>query len=350
MRFSPSSLADFPAAGFDDILDVRSPQEFAEDHVPGAVNLPVLDDAERAEIGTIYMQQSRFLARRRGAALVARNAARHLMGYLADKGPGYRPLVYCWRGGQRSGSFATILAQIGWQVSVLDGGWRGYRRLVAATLYDTAVPAPLWVLDGNTGTAKTALLHRLAALGVQVIDLEGLAHHRGSLFGALPGGQPSQKAFESALAAQIAVLDPARPLIVEAESSKIGARNLPPALWRAMCAAPRLEIEAPLAARATFLARAYADLVADGAALARVLDRLRPYHAASDIADWQAMGQRGDFPALAAALMAAHYDPRYAKSRARSAAAPAEVFATPSLDDPALDALAARLAARLSAG
>lgn len=319
MAFAPASLADLARHGFDEVIDVRSPAEFAEDRLPGAVNLPVLDDAERARVGTIYVRESRFLARRVGAALVARNAAAHLEGFLAGKGPGYRPLVYCWRGGQRSGAFATVLAQIGWRAEVLEGGYRAYRRLVQAALYEAPFPAPVVLIDGYTGTAKTALLARLAELGEPVIDLEALANHRGSLLGAMPGGQPSQKAFESALAAALPGLDRRRPVLIEAESSKVGARSVPPSLWAAMRAAPRLEVVAPLRARAGYLAGAYADLAADGDRLAELIGRLRPFHAAERIAAWQGLLAAGAHAALAEDLMREHYDPRYARSRARSA-------------------------------
>ncbi len=325
MAVTLTSLSDLASLGFDEVIDVRSPAEFAEDHVPGAVNLPVLDDAERAQVGTIYVQESRFLARRIGAALVARNAARHLEGYLADKGPSYRPLVYCWRGGQRSGSFALILGQIGWRVEVVDGGYRSYRALVQRRLYEAPFPAPVVVLDGNTGTAKTALLARLAAHGMQVIDLEGLANHRGSLFGARPGGQPGQKAFESALAEAVEALDPARPVVVEAESSKVGDRIVPPALWRAMRVAPRVEVTAPLIARAAYLARAYADMTAAPEDFAAVIGALRPYHPGEVVDGWLALFAEGRHEALAAGLMESHYDPRYLKQRGRHPAPGATV-------------------------
>jgi tRNA 2-selenouridine synthase len=340
MPFELASLADLANARFDDIIDVRSPSEFAEDHIPGAVNLPVLDDAERARVGTIYTKDSRFRARRLGAALVARNAARHLDGYLADKGPRYRPLVHCWRGGQRSGAFAAILGQIGWRVETLDGGYRAYRRQVVAMLYDEPFPAPVVLLDGYTGTAKTELLCMLAARGAQVIDLEGLARHRGSLFGAMTGGQPTQKSFESALATQITALDPERPVLIEAESSSIGDVLVPPALWQAMRAAPRLEVTAPPGARAAYLARTYADLTTDRERLAAVIDRLRPYHAAGLVEQWHALAAEGAFEALAADLMARHYDPRYLRSAARRACPPACVAEVEALDPAGLERLA----------
>ncbi len=339
-------LSDLTAAPVDAVIDVRSPGEFAADHLPGAISLPVLSDDERARVGTIYKQVDPFVARKVGAALVARNAALHLEGRLAGMTGGWRPLVYCWRGGQRSGSFGSILAQVGWRVSVLAGGYKAWRRLVVAACYDQAVPAPVVVLDGDTGTAKTAVLGRLAAAGVQVIDLEGLAGHRGSLFGGL-GPQPSQAAFEARVALALARLDPARPVVVEAESAAIGAVRIPPRLWRAMVAAPRIVVRAPLAARAAYLARAYPDLVADPALLARRIDSLRPMHAREVIAGWQAQAAAGDLAGLAEGLMARHYDPRYASHRARMPAAAAEVEAA-ALDEAGIGALALRVAAEVA--
>lgn len=326
--------------GFDDIIDVRAPAEWAEDHVPGAISLPVLDDDERARVGTIYKQVAPFAARKIGAALVAKNAAKHLEGPLADKPGGWRPLVYCWRGGQRSGSFASILAQIGWRVEIIEGGYKSWRHLVVDALYDDAFPCPVVVLDGNTGSAKTDVLNRLPALGFQVIDLEGLANHRGSLFGHM-GDQPSQKAFEGRLAVALARLDPARPVVVEAESSKVGEVRLPPKLWRAMVAAPRVGIAATRAARAGYLVTAYADMVADPARLDAVLASLRAAHPADVIADWRGMAAAGRFVDLAEGLMERHYDPRYGKHRARMEVPFAEV-PVEGLDD--LDAVAVRVA------
>jgi tRNA 2-selenouridine synthase len=344
MALTLTSLAQLAHLPFDEIIDVRSPAEFAEDHLPGAVNLPVLSDAERAEVGTVYVRQSRFLARKIGAAHVARNAAAHLGGHLAERDGSYRPLVYCWRGGQRSASFASILGQVGWRVELLDGGYRAYRRLVAAALYDTAFPAPVVVLDGNTGSAKTELLHLLRGLGQQVIDLEGLANHRGSLFGARPGGQPGQKAFEGRLAREIAALDPARPVVVEAESSKVGECVIPPALWSAMRCAPRIALLVPAAERARYLARAYRDVTANAAELRRVIAALRPLHGAEVIDGWLAMAGDGSFEALAGDLMARHYDPRYAKSRARREGAAGAELALDDLTPAGLAAAAPRLA------
>ena len=316
MAITLTSLCDLNALGFDAIIDVRAPSEYGDDHLPGAINLPVLDDAERARVGTIYKQVSPFSARKIGAALVAANAARHLQGALADKPGSWRPLVYCWRGGQRSGSFATILGQIGWRVDTIAGGYKAWRGLVVQALYDQPFLPPMVVLDGNTGSAKTEVLALLAQRGVQVIDLEGLANHRGSLFGAM-GPQPSQRSFEGALALRIARLDPSRPVVVEAESSKVGECRLPPSIWKAMQHAPRIAIATSRAVRAAYLTHAYSDLTVDTDRLAQVIDRLRATHPAERIAAWQALAASGAFEQLAKELMQHHYDPRYEKHRAR---------------------------------
>jgi len=302
--------------GFATILDVRSPAEFAEDHIPGAINLPVLNNAERAEVGTIYVQQSRMLARRIGAAHVARNIAAHLEGPVLSEASGaFAPLVYCWRGGQRSGAMASVLSQVGWRPTLLAGGYKTYRRHVTAALYDAEPGFRFVLLDGHTGTAKTEILGRLAAHGVQTLDLEGLAAHRGSLFGALPGQpQPSQRMFESHLLSAIEALDWRRAIVVEAESSKIGERFLPTTVWKAMLAAPRITLEAPREARASYLAHAYADIAADPAALHATLDRLPRTLGRKRLESWRVLADAGELETLAASLIETHYDPAYTRS------------------------------------
>ncbi|MCF2871655.1 tRNA 2-selenouridine(34) synthase MnmH [Octadecabacter sp. G9-8] len=343
MKTTFTTLRDLLNHGFDAVIDVRSPAEFAEDHVPGAINLPALSNDERAEVGTIYVQVSPFKARKMGAALVARNVAAHLEGPLKDHLGSWRPLVYCWRGGQRSGSFASILTQIGWRADVIEGGYQSFRNLVHDVLYHDPVPHRLILLDGNTGTAKTDILHRLDALGVQVLDLEGLANHRGSLLGEMDGGQPAQKGFETALALALTRLDPARPVIVEAESSKVGDRIVPPMLWAAMKAAPRIEIDAPLDARAAYLADAYADVSADGDKLRTKLDILRR-HRGSRVDGWLALLDAGEFEALARALMDDHYDPTYRSGRRRHDADVLQRFDVAGLTADDRDGLAHRIA------
>ena len=331
---------------FDAIIDVRSPSEFAEDHLPGAINLPVLDDAERAEVGTHYTQVSVFEARRMGAAIAARNIAAHLASALADKDKRFKPLVYCWRGGMRSQSMATILAAVGWKTTLVEGGYRTWRRQVSAALDDQA-PLPVILIDGQTGTAKTRLLHVLAARGEQVIDLEGLANHRGSIFGHFADiPQPSQKAFESAIWCALRDLDPGRPVYVEAESRQVGQRRVPPRLWAAMQAAPRIEIQATVHERARFLMTAYPDLPRDTGKLVDAIDGLRRFQSRSDIERWLEMARTGGFEALAAALVTAHYDPAYDRARKRDGeAVRRSVLATDSLSDEALEDLADRVLA-----
>ena len=343
MAFTLDAPPRMAALPFDAVIDVRAPAEFAEDHLPGAINLPVLSDAERARVGTIYVREDRFRARVVGAALVARNAADHIDRALADKPGGWKPLIYCWRGGQRSGSFAAILSQIGWRVAVLDGGYRAYRRQISAMLYDAPLGLRPVLIDGGTGTAKTRLLHGLAARGAQVIDLEALANHRGSNFGARPGGQPTQKMFESRLAATLLDLDPDRTTYLEAESTAIGRILLPPSIWAAMRAAPTIRVSAPMAARGRHLTTAYPDLTQDGDALAARIDAMRPYQPRDRIEAWHALAADGRHATLAEGLIEHHYDPAYSRSRPpRPVALSLDL---PDLGTPELDAAVDRILA-----
>ena len=310
------SLANLKNLNVDTIIDVRAPVEYAADHLPGAINLPVLSDAQRAEVGTIYAKVNPFDARKIGGALVAQNTATHLQGPLAGKDGAWQPLVYCWRGGQRSGAFATILDQVGWRVQILEGGYQSYRREVVNALYKKPLPHRLILIGGSTGTAKTSLLHQLAEKGAQILDIEGIASHRGSLFGGISTAQPTQKMFETRIAAILSKLNPDKITFVEAESSKIGECLIPPSLWALMTESPRIEITAALDVRSSFLCQAYSDLTQDKALICDLLDKLRPYHTGERIAQWHAQAQTGDWQILAAGLITDHYDPRYAKSAA----------------------------------
>ena len=300
---------------YDDIIDVRSPAEFAEDHVPGAINLPVLDNEERARVGTIYKQVSHFEARRVGAGLVAANIGRHLGAALSDKPADYNPLIYCWRGGMRSGAMATILSRVGWRCSLLKGGYRSWRRHVVAELREEGALLPMILIDGQTGTAKTEIIRRLMAQGAPAIDLEGLAAHRGSVFGLMGAPQPAQKGFESRLWDQIRRFDPDTPIIAEAESSTIGRLHIPRRLWDSMQAAPRIEITASVEARARYLVTAYSDLTEDREAILNAINRLRSHHSKAQIAAWREMAESSAYEALAADLARQHYDPAYLRSR-----------------------------------
>ena len=339
-NLSPQALAQFSV-----IIDVRSPGEYAEDHLPGAINLPVLEDAERVEIGTIYKQVSTFEARRFGAAKVSRNIARHLEGALKDYPRDARPLIYCWRGGMRSRSMALVLQDVGWQSSVVKGGYRRWRQEVTAALSrDDGDLFRIIVLDGQTGSAKTQVLEAMKQKGAQVLDLEGLAAHRGSIFGDLPDlPQPSQKRFESLLWDTLRNADPNIPLFVEAESSRLGNRTIPVRLWNSMKAAPRIAISVPAEIRAKHLLATYPDIAADADRLQMAIDGLAQFHSKADIAQWRSWAQAGDFEPLAVALIRSHYDPAYDRARARHDQPLAAIVKTGRLDRESIDALADRV-------
>lgn len=304
---------------FDAVIDARSESEFAEDCLPGAVNWPVLDDAQRADIGTQYKQVSPFDARKRGAVMVARNIARHVETHAAAQPRTWKPLVYCWRGGQRSGSLALVLGEIGFQVSVLEGGYREFRRAVLAEL-ETLPKSLQWrVLCGRTGNAKSRLLQALAIQGEQVLDLEALACHRGSVLGPLPGQpQPSQKAFETALWRALRGLDARRPVFVEGESRTIGRLRLPERLLEQVRAAPCLQVQMPLDARVAFLLHDYAHFVDDVDSFCQRLAALRELRGAAVVDAWQAAARAGGIAGVVKELLTLHYDPVYEKSMQRN--------------------------------
>ncbi|WP_083961909.1 tRNA 2-selenouridine(34) synthase MnmH [Tepidiphilus margaritifer] len=304
---------------FDTIIDARSPSEFLEDHLPGAINLPVLDDTERRIVGTIYKQRSAFEARRLGAAWVAKNLARHLQERLQQYPPSWRPLVYCWRGGQRSAAFVTWLRLIGWPAAQLAGGYKTYRRWVLERLVDLPGHFAWRVLAGPTGSGKTRVLQALAQRGQQVLDLEALARHRGSILGSWPGGesQPSQKAFDTALVAALRRFDPHKPVFVEAESKRIGLVQLPEALHEAMRLAPMIVLDTPQECRMQLLLEDYAWLGDEPEALARRLERFKGFVPNETLRRWHELALRRDLATLFAELIARHYDPLYRRSLAR---------------------------------
>lgn len=311
-RVSVDALAAFPER-----LDVRSPAEFALDHLPGAVNMPVLDDAERARIGTLYTG-SAFEARRLGAALVARNIALMLDGAFADKARDWQPLVYCWRGGQRSRALAHVLNEVGWRAMQLDGGYRAYRRHVVGELETLPSRFRFVVLCGLTGSGKSRLLAALAAAGAQTLDLEAIARHRGSLLGEFPGVvQPSQKAFETAIAATLGALDPARIVFVESESKRIGKLQLPATLLERMRGGRSLTLVTALAQRVALIKEEYGLRLDDAAVLAQRLQPLAPLVGKAALQRWQAFAAEKDWDALIGELLSLHYDPLYTRSLQR---------------------------------
>jgi tRNA 2-selenouridine synthase len=333
---------------FDEIIDVRSPAEFALDHVPGAVNCPALDNEERARVGTIYKQVSAFEARKIGAALVARNVARHLETQFCQRDKGWKPLVYCWRGGKRSASMAHVLREVGWAAATLEGGYQNYRRAVLAQLEELPSRLTWRVLCGPTGSGKSRLLHTLAARGAQVLDLEALAQHRGSVLGDMPGlPQPSQKMFDSLVWHALRKFDPAHPVFVEAESRKIGAVRVPERLLASMRASTALRVRAPLAERVRFLLAEYRDRLEQPDWLKTQLLRLAALHSRETIARWLAQVDAREWDELVADLLETHYDPAYLRSTGKSYPnlGDARLLELPRLDEHGLDAAARALIA-----
>ena len=317
---NPRSVGLPDLGAFDLVIDARSPAEYALDHLPGAVNCPVLDDDERRIVGTLYVQVSAFEARKVGGAMVARNIARHLeSAVFKDQPKHWKPLIYCWRGGQRSGSFTEWLRQVGWDAQQLQGGYKRWRGHVITRLETLMPTLDLRVLTGATGSAKTRVLHALAALGEQTIDLEQLAGHRGSVLGSVPGiEQPSQKRFETLLVERLEAIDPARPVFVEAESRRIGRIAVPDSVLEPLRAGRCIEIDATLPARLAYLLRDYAFLGDDGPALAAKLGQLKGLQSNETLQRWQQWAHAGALAPLFEELMTLHYDPLYARSQSQN--------------------------------
>lgn len=322
------------ALGFGEIIDARSPAEFAEDHLPGAINLPVLDNEERARIGTLHKQASAFEAKKAGAALVSRNIARHLETALGDKPRNYRPLVYCWRGGNRSGAFVTVLRAIGWNAAQLEGGYKSFRRHVIAELETLPGRFDFRVVCGPTGVGKSRFLRALGECGGQVLDLEDMAAHMGSVLGAYPDRpQPAQKLFETRIWHALRGFDPGRPVFVESESKKIGNLHTPENLLERMRAAACVNLNADIAVRVALLKQEYAHFLNDAESLNEQLRCLTPLLGRELVESWKALARLGRWDELVADLLIRHYDPAYGRSLgknyARAPSGPVLTLAAP---------------------
>jgi tRNA 2-selenouridine synthase len=313
----PLALADLRA--FDTIIDVRSPAEFAEDHVPGAVNFPVLSDAERAHVGTLHKQSSAFDAKKVGAALVARNIAHHLETALKDRPRDWKPLIYCWRGGSRSGAMAHILRSVGWPAVQMEHGYKAWRGQVIHDLETLPTAFTYRVVCGRTGSGKSRLLDALAAEGRQVLDLERLAAHKGSVLGDLPAEpQPSQKLFDSRLWTALSGFEPARIVYIEAESKKVGVLRVPEKLMTLMRASDCVEVATPHPLRVKLLREEYAHLITDKKLLFSKLDCLTDLHSSVRIDVWKSLANDGLWDLFVENMLVHHYDPAYGRSMFRN--------------------------------
>ncbi|MBE9212505.1 tRNA 2-selenouridine(34) synthase MnmH [Plectonema cf. radiosum LEGE 06105] len=322
---------------YSEIIDVRSSREFAEDRIPGAINLPVLNDAERAEVGTIYKQFSPFQARKIGAAIVSKNISKHLKEHFANKEKNYQPLIYCWRGGQRSASLAMVLSQIGWRVTLLEGGYKTYRNYVRQQLDLLPRQLNYKILCGLTGSGKTHILRKMHQRGFQVLDLEALANHRGSLLGQKwlgeSGCQPAQKFFESQLLQVLQKFNPDQTVWVESESTKIGEIHLPHSLWEKMKQSSCVEIRLPLDARVEFLLREYPHLINNPDILKTKLEKLKYRCGWTKISQWYRMIDNQDWELFVKDMLEYHYDPTYGKSMQVNFARIEEVVSFADLSD-----------------
>ncbi len=304
---------------FSTVIDARSEGEYAEDHLPGAHNWPSLNNEERRVIGTLYKQVSPFEAQKRGAALVAANIARHIERELADTPRSWQPLLYCWRGGKRSGSLALVLGQIGFKVTLIEGGYKAFRTALLADLPLLAPRLSYRVVCGPTGSGKTRLLTALAAAGAQVLDLEALASHRSSVLGMIPGQpQPTQKRFDTLVWQALRQFDPARPVYVESESKKVGNLAVPDALIQAMRASPCFDLQLNDAERVALLLEDYDFFVRDKAFFCSRLEALTMLRGKAVVDSWKAQVHNNDMEAVVRNLLLTHYDPGYLASMQRN--------------------------------
>ena len=304
---------------FNTLIDARSEGEYEEDHLPGAVNWPTLNNEERRDIGTLYKQVNAFEAKKRGAALAARNIAAHIEREVIDKPKDWKPLTYCWRGGKRSGSLSLILSEIGFRVTLVEGGYKAFRAAVVQAIPVLASPLDLRVICGTTGSGKTRLLQALIKQGAQVLDLEALANHRSSVLGSIPGqAQPTQKRFDTLVWEALRRLDPSRPVFIESESKKVGNVAVPTALIEAMRRSPCLNLVLPDAQRVALLMQDYDFFVRDVEHFCNRLQVLSEFRGNVVVEGWQASVRAGQIEPVVQELLTQHYDPVYLQSMRRN--------------------------------
>ena len=296
------------------VVDARSQREYVEDHIPGAVNLPVVGNDEYAEVGAAHRGDPH-RAYVIGVSYALRNISQAIDELVSQYPKEARMLVYCFRGGKRSKLWFDALSTIGYRVDRLPGGWKAYRAWVRNELAQAPAKFRYHVLCGPTGCGKTRLLSALEAVGAQVLDLEDLARHRGSLIGYIPGvAQPSQKWFDSSLLDKMRRFDTSKPVWVEAESKKIGALEIPPALLESMHAGHLFGVSAPMEARVQLWMEDYSHFEREPEALIERLQHLRPLIGGEEFARWKVLAEERRVADLFQRLMETHYDPAYARS------------------------------------
>lgn len=309
-----AQMTELSDLNFDTVIDVRTPAEYEIDHIPGSINCPVLNNEERVIIGTLH-NGNNFEARRQGAALISRHVAELLENEFKDKPKTWRPLIYCWRGGLRSGSLAIVMAQVGWQVHQLNGGYKSYRTNLMEILPVLCEKCILKVVSAPTGSGKTHFLAALKRAGKQVIDLESLAEHRGSVLGDLPGQkQPSQRLFDTRLLVELQKLDLNKPIYIESESRKIGNIALPQALIDRMHDSECVVLEVSLSDRVNGLCEDYKFFCDNPEILIKQLTYLSNIRSKDQLDEWATLARSGLFPELVRQLLEVHYDPLYWKS------------------------------------
>jgi tRNA 2-selenouridine synthase len=300
---------------FDTIIDVRSPLEYEEDHIIGSINCPVLYDQERIIVGTIYKKESTFKAKIIGSSLTAKNIAKHIEKKFINQQGSWQPLIYCWRGGQRSKAFSLILSEVGWRTFQLEGGYKKYRNEVINFLNKVGSKLKIILISGKTGSAKTKILQNIKLQGGQILDLENLANHKGSLLGKIPDlKQPSQKLFESKLYHQIKQLDLRRNVYIEAESSKIGNIHIPKTLWAKMIVSPRIEIKADIELRSSFLLKDYKYMCENPELIKPIIYGLKNRLSKKLINDWMELITKKLWLDLTKSFLENHYDPSYSSN------------------------------------
>ncbi|MFM7331046.1 MAG: tRNA 2-selenouridine(34) synthase MnmH [Brachymonas sp.] len=304
---------------FSAIIDARSESEYALDRLPGALNWPTLNDAQRHEIGTLYVQTSAFEAKKRGAAVAAKNIAAHIEREVLTLPKNWKPLVYCWRGGKRSGSLALILSEIGFEVTLIEGGYKSFRAAVVQDIARLATEFNYRIICGPTGSGKTRLLQVLGQHGAQILDLEALAEHRSSVLGLIPGQpQPSQKQFDMRVWHALRQLNPSRTVWAESESKKVGNVSIPTELMDALRASPCARVELPVQERVKLLLQDYAFFAQDPDFFCQRLDVLRDLRGHALVNAWQEKIRAGAVAQVVQELLELHYDPGYLSSTQRN--------------------------------